>query len=68
MSAAESAWLTPQEAAAHTGFSTSTLASWRSARRTRPSAGPDFRKVGRMIRYRREDLDRFIETGGQKAA
>lgn len=62
MSAVE--WLTPQQASEATGFSTSTLAGWRSQRRTQPTAGPDFRKVGRMIRYSRAELDRFIESGG----
>lgn len=51
-------WLTPQQAAEHTGFSTGTLANWRSA-----GTGPPFRKVGRAIRYRESDLDRFIEGG-----
>jgi len=62
-----SAWLTSKQAAEFTGFTESTLATWRSRRRTDPNAGPDFRKVGRAIRYSLEELDRFIESGGKAA-
>lgn len=57
-----SGWLTPQQAAEWTGFAESTLATWRSR-----GGGPPFRKVGRMIRYSTEELDRFIESGGVAA-
>jgi hypothetical protein len=66
MSAIE--WLTPKQAAEVTGFTEGTLAAWRSRRKTEPGLGPDFRKVGRAIRYERAELDRFIVSGGHAAA
>lgn len=60
MSAVE--WLTPRRAAELTGFAEGTLANWRSR-----GEGPPFRKVGRMIRYSAEELDRFIDSGGAAA-
>ncbi|MFZ2493907.1 MAG: helix-turn-helix domain-containing protein [Thermoanaerobaculia bacterium] len=53
---AEQGLYTPEEAAHYLrGVSTSTLAHWRSAGR-----GPRYLKVGGIIRYRREDLERFV--------
>jgi excisionase family DNA binding protein len=60
--------VTQQEAAEYLGIKVSTLESWRWSQRRRPLP---FVKVGRLIRYRPEDLDAFIhanrtsEDGGQ---
>ena len=48
--------LTPNRAATRPGIPVSTLARWRSERRELP-----YVTVGRLIRYRRFDLDRWIE-------
>lgn len=45
-----------REAAVYVGVAPKTLANWRSA-----GKGPRFYKLGRMIVYRREDLDRYFE-------
>jgi len=37
-----------------------TMSSWRATGR-----GPSFVKIGRLVRYRQEDLDAFIEAGRQ---
>jgi excisionase family DNA binding protein len=39
------------------GVPRATLANWRSA-----GKGPPFVKVGRHVRYRREDVDRWVEA------
>lgn len=49
--------LTPARTAGILGIPVSTLARWRSERRELP-----YVKVGRVVRYRQEDLDRWIET------
>ena len=50
--------LTPAEAAEILRISPATLPRWRWA-----GEGPDFVRIGRSIRYRREDLDRYIQRG-----
>ena len=50
-------YLTTREAAALLGFAPITLVTWRHA-----SKGPHFIRVGRMIRYRRSDLDAFMTS------
>ncbi|MFC1552196.1 helix-turn-helix domain-containing protein [Candidatus Latescibacterota bacterium] len=50
--------LTPDEAAAILGVSPQTLAVWRTTKRY-PLA---FVKVGRLIRYRIEDIKLFIDS------
>jgi len=52
--------LTPDEAAAILRVSTGTLAVWRCTQRY-PLR---FIKIGRSVRYRRADVDAFIEKGG----
>jgi excisionase family DNA binding protein len=47
--------LTTREAAAYLGLATSTLNKWRCH-----GGGPHFLKLGRAVRYRREDLDAFL--------
>jgi excisionase family DNA binding protein len=58
--AAHVAWpelLDVAEAAAYLGLQKHTLDIWRSSGRY----GLPFIKVGRRIKYRRQDLDRFLE-------
>lgn len=50
-----SAVLTTREAAWHLGLAISTLNKWRVY-----GDGPVFVKLGRAVRYRREDLEAFI--------
>ncbi len=38
-----------------------TIISWR-----RNGVGPDFIRVGRLIRYRREDVDRWLQEQTQR--
>lgn len=54
--------LTPRELAARWGLSVHTLENWRSAKR-----GPQFIKVGRLVRYRLPAVEQF-EQEGQVAA
>ena len=49
--------LTTREAAVYLGLAVSTLNKWRCY-----GNGPQFLKLGRVIRYRKDDLDRFLET------
>ena len=48
--------LTTREAAAYLGLATSTLNKWRC-----DGDGPHFLKLGRAVRYRQDDLDRFLK-------
>jgi len=50
--------LTTTEAAAYLGLAISTLNKWRCY-----GEGPHFIKLGRAVRYKREDLDSFVEIG-----
>ena len=47
--------LTPEEVAEFLGMKPNTLARWRSN-----GIGPAYVKLGSAVRYRREDLDRFV--------
>ncbi len=47
--------LVPEEAAAFLSVSVETLAQWRSQRR-----GPPYIKLGRAVRYRADDLERYL--------
>ena len=49
--------LTEQEAAAYLGLSVSGLRKWRFRR-----CGPKYAKFGKIIRYRRSDLDTFVQS------
>ena len=53
------ALLTPSETARILGVRTDTLTVWRSTKRY-----PElkFIKVGRLVRYRPEDVERFLES------
>ena len=48
--------LTTREAARYLGLSTSTLNKWRCY-----GFGPKYLKLGRAVRYRQEELDRYLE-------
>ena len=50
--------LTRTEAAEYLGVRPQTLAAWASTRRY----GLRYIKVGRSVRYRKADLDRFLEA------
>lgn len=49
--------LTPEDVAELTGLSIETLAQWRSRKQHLP-----FIKLGRLVRYDREEVDRYFET------
>lgn len=49
--------LTTPEAAAYLGLQPATLEQWRWS-----GKGPRFCKIGRCCRYRKEDLDAFMEA------
>jgi hypothetical protein len=50
--------LNEDEAAAHLGVTPGTLSVWRCTKRYALA----YIKCGRLVRYRLEDLERFIET------
>jgi excisionase family DNA binding protein len=50
--------LTPPEAAAYIGVTENTLSVWRCTGRYKIP----FIKVGRLVRYRRSDLDAWLES------
>lgn len=47
--------LTTHQAAAYLGLSPNTLERWRWS-----GKGPSYRKLGRAVRYTREDLDAYL--------
>jgi excisionase family DNA binding protein len=49
--------LTEREAAAYLAMSSHTLRAWRAR-----GGGPAFHKLGRSVRYRVADLDRWLES------
>ncbi|MBG52200.1 MAG: hypothetical protein CML99_07250 [Rhodobiaceae bacterium] len=54
--------LTTTEAAAYLGLAISTLNKWRCY-----GDGPQFVKLGRAVRYKRDDLDCFVEIGMRRS-
>jgi hypothetical protein len=53
-------WMSPEVAARYLDSSTHTLNDWRCK-----GKGPAFKRVGqRMVRYRKADLDTFMEAQG----
>ena len=52
------ALLNNEQAAAHIGVEPSTLTVWRCTRRYQIP----YLKIGSKVRYRREDLDRWLES------
>lgn len=61
---APSGLLTPEQAAAHLGIKPQTLAVWRNTNRRKLP----YVKVGSSVRYRRQDLEQFIESNLCNAA
>jgi len=57
-----SALLDTQAAADVLGLSPNTLSRWRWS-----GSGPRFVKLGRAVRYRREDLDQFIAQAARES-
>lgn len=51
--------MTPGQVAEWLGVSIQTLAYWRHAKRD----GPDFTRLGRMIRYERSRVQAYIDSG-----
>jgi excisionase family DNA binding protein len=49
--------LRTHEAAEYLGLQKTTLEAWRVR-----GSGPMFVKMGKAVRYRREDLDRFLDS------
>jgi hypothetical protein len=58
-----SEWMTSRQASAYLGFSVHTLYGWRS-NPTGPR-GPRSYRVSGQLRYRRSDLDRWLEQNSQ---
>ena len=56
-------WLNPREVRQEFGFSTSTLAKWRMNNLNLP-----FSKMGKYIRYKRGDVEVFIESNKVEVA
>jgi len=54
--------MTVKDAAIYLNLSTSTLNKWRVS-----GNGPAFLKLGRVIRYREEDLRSYIEQNTQRS-
>jgi excisionase family DNA binding protein len=54
---APSPWLRPEEAADYLGVALGTLRNWTSARYV------PFARRGRVVRYHRETLDRWLASG-----
>jgi excisionase family DNA binding protein len=52
-----SPWLSPEEAADYLGIALGTLRNWTSARYV------PFAKRGRLVRYHRDALDRWLARG-----
>ena len=56
-------WLTPKEVSTEFLFSTSTLAKWRM-----DNKNLSYSKMGKYIRYKREDIEAFIENNKVEVA
>jgi len=56
-------WITSQVVQKDYGFSTSTLAKWRMDNKNLP-----FSKMGKYIRYKRSDVEAFIESNKVEVA
>ncbi len=56
-------WLNPREASKEFGFSVSTMAKWRMDNLNIP-----FSKMGKYIKYKRDDIIQFIESNKVEVA
>ncbi len=55
-------WLTPQELAAWLGIPVQTVYAWRYRR-----SGPRGYRVGKHVRFRRRDVERWLEQRADEA-
>ncbi|WP_445144375.1 helix-turn-helix transcriptional regulator [Dyella sp. Tek66A03] len=60
---APTAWLSPRQAGLYVGLSPESL-----NQRRFNGTGPRYAKVGRLIRYRKGDLDAWLLGNGEQAA
>lgn len=60
---AASPWMDTRQAAAYLGVSAQFL---EGSRHYEDGKGPAFHKVGRLVRYRREDLDSWLAQGRER--
>lgn len=56
-------WLNPKEVFMNYGLSVSTLAKWRMVNKNLP-----FAKIGKSVRYRKSDIEAFMESQTVSAA
>ena len=63
IAALSDAWMTPAEAAAYVSLTSLALNQRRFT-----GTGPRYTKVGRLIRYRKNDLDAWLMGDGEQAA
>jgi len=63
MATEKKVWMNPREVNEEFGFSTSTLAKWRMNNLNLP-----FSKMGKYIRYKRVDVEVFIESNKVEVA
>ena len=56
-------WLTPREVSSEYLFSTSTLAKWRMR-----DLNLVYHKIGKFIRYKRSDIEAFLESNKVEVA
>ena len=61
--AGQKEWLNPREVNEEFNFSTSTLAKWRMNNLNLP-----FSKMGKYIRYKRDDIIQFLESNKVEVA
>lgn len=59
----ERIWITTKEAAERLGFHEGTLKNWRCQ-----GIGPKYTQIGRSVRYRVADLDKFMNQGENQNA
>ena len=50
-------YLTPKEVGEIFGLKVGTLSQWRNK-----GIGPDYFKLGKAVRYKREEIEKFIES------
>lgn len=58
----EKKYLTAKEVATYLNMAISTLAAFRSENK-----GPSYTKIGRLVRYRQEDVDKWLEESQDNA-
>lgn len=55
-------WLSPQEVSREYGINMQSLARWRMEKLYLP-----FSKIGRFVKYNRDDVERFLKSNRQEA-